>query len=411
MERKINISGMTCSSCEVKVKKALLSVDGVSSAAVSYTEGTAFIKGKTLPSDAKLKAAVESAGYQFKKEKFPWGFLGLLGGVIVVFIAAQSLYGSLYFDPTSSSVTLGLVVVYGLVSSLHCIGMCGGIAFGTSISSTVMQPGKRVRQYQTGRILSYTLSGMILGMVGKVFTISPLFTNVLLLFAGMWMILLALNMAKVIRFRMPEIALFKNNADRGPFVVGLLNALMPCGSLQTMQIVALGTANPLYGGGVMLVFALTTAPALIGMQWLGAKMNALNGRRVQLAAALLVALMGLQMTLRSPLIAAPVNALMQSVTGQKTSAPIVDGYQMVNLHLKNGTYIVDYPNLKVGIPVKLSFSWEGIVGCTNPLELTFLNQTVDVKQNPQPIVFTPDKKGELEIVCWMHMVRTYLFVR
>jgi sulfite exporter TauE/SafE/copper chaperone CopZ len=411
MERKLHISGMSCSSCEIKVKKALLKVDGVSAAQVSFTEGTAFIKGKNLPSDAQLKPVIENIGYKLEKEKFPWGFLGLLSGVILVFIAAQALYGSLYFDPTSSSVTLGLVVVYGLVSSLHCIGMCGGIAFGTSISSSVMQPGKRVRQYQAGRILSYTLSGILLGMLGRVFTISPIFTNALLLIAGLWMIFLALNMAKIIRIRLPELSLFKKNIDRAPFLVGLLNALMPCGSLQTMQIVALGTANPLYGGGVMLVFALTTAPALIGMQWLGAKMNALNGRRVQLAAALLVALMGLQMTLRSPLIAAPVSAFVENLSGQKATAPIVDGYQIVNLHLKNGTYIVDYPHIKVGVPVKLSFSWEGILGCTNPLQLSFLNKTVDVKSNPAPVVFTPDKKGNLEIVCWMHMVRTYLYVQ
>jgi sulfite exporter TauE/SafE/copper chaperone CopZ len=410
MERKINISGMSCLSCETKVKKALLKVEGVSSAQVSYASGTAFVKGKNLPSDAKLKLAIEGAGYKFEKEKFPWGFVGLLTGGIVVFFAAQALYGSLYFDPTSSSVTLGLVVVYGLVSSLHCIGMCGGIAFGTSISSSVMKPGKRARQYQSGRIISYTLSGILLGALGRVFTISPMFTNILLLVAGLWMIFLALNMAKVIRIRMPEIALFKDNVNRAPFFVGLLNALMPCGSLQTMQVVSLGTANPLYGGGIMLVFAITTAPSLIGMQWLGAKMNALNGRRVQLAAALLVALMGLQMTLRSPLIASPVNALMQAISGEKANAPMVDGYQVVNLHLKNGKYIVDYPNIKAGVPVKLSFSWEGITGCTNPVELTFLGVRIDVKKNPEPVVFTPDKKGNLEIICWMHMVHTYLYV-
>jgi hypothetical protein len=61
--------------------------------------------------------------------------------------------------------------------------------------------------------------------------------------------------------------------------------------------------------------------------------------------------------------------------------------------------------------VKLSFSWEGITGCTNPVQLSFLNLQVDVKKNPAPVVFTPDKKGNLEIICWMHMVRTYLYVK
>ena len=410
MERKLDIAGMTCSTCEAKVKKALLGVEGVKSAQVSHATGTAFIKGKTLPSDKALKQAIENAGYAMRKEKFPWGFVGLLSGAVVVFFATQSLYGSLTFDPTDSTVTLGLVVAYGLVSSLHCIGMCGGIAFSTSVSAQVKNPMRRVWQYQSGRILSYTISGIVLGMMGKVFTISPMFTNALLLVAGLWMIFLSLTMVKLIKVNLPEFNFIKGKSDRGPFFIGLLNALMPCGSLQTMQVMALGSANPLLGGGIMLVFGLMTAPSLISMQWLGARINAINGRRIQIVAAVLVALMGIQMTLRSPIVAAPLNDLVMNLTGQKKMAPIVDGYQTVNLHLDRGTYVLDYAAVKAGIPVKLTFSWEGITGCTNPVNLTFINRLVDIKKNPEPIIFTPEETGKLEIVCWMDMVRTYLYV-
>lgn len=50
-----------------------------------------------------------------------------------------------------------------------------------------------------------------------------------------------------------------------PFVVGLLNGFMPCGPLQSIQLVALATGNPFTGGLSMFAFSLGTVPLMLGL--------------------------------------------------------------------------------------------------------------------------------------------------
>ncbi|MBQ9206458.1 MAG: heavy metal translocating P-type ATPase [Treponema sp.] len=67
MEKTISINGMMCEHCENHVKKALEALDGVESATASHEEKKAVVTlkaGATLD-EAKVKAAVEEAGYEF----------------------------------------------------------------------------------------------------------------------------------------------------------------------------------------------------------------------------------------------------------------------------------------------------------------------------------------------------------
>ena len=52
--------------------------------------------------------------------------------------------------------------------------------------------------------------------------------------------------------------------EKRPFFVGLLNGLMPCGPMQSMQIIALGSGNPVSGAFAMLMFSLGTVPLMLG---------------------------------------------------------------------------------------------------------------------------------------------------
>ena len=62
MTKTMKIEGMMCPHCEATVKKALEAIDGVESAEVSHTAGTAVVTGAALD-EAKLKSAVEDKGY------------------------------------------------------------------------------------------------------------------------------------------------------------------------------------------------------------------------------------------------------------------------------------------------------------------------------------------------------------
>ena len=65
MTKTVKIEGMMCEHCEMHIKKALESIDGITSATASHTAGTAVIKEtKDVPA-SEIAKAVEDAGYKF----------------------------------------------------------------------------------------------------------------------------------------------------------------------------------------------------------------------------------------------------------------------------------------------------------------------------------------------------------
>ena len=63
MEKTIKIDGMMCNHCEMHVKKALEALDGVKSAEVSHTAGTAVVTLEKAVADSALKQTVVDQGY------------------------------------------------------------------------------------------------------------------------------------------------------------------------------------------------------------------------------------------------------------------------------------------------------------------------------------------------------------
>ena len=64
MEKTLKIEGMMCGHCEMHVKKALESIDGVKNADVSHKSGTAVVTLEIeIPNDV-LKQTVSDQGYR-----------------------------------------------------------------------------------------------------------------------------------------------------------------------------------------------------------------------------------------------------------------------------------------------------------------------------------------------------------
>ncbi len=166
----------------------------------------------------------------------------------------------------------------------HCIGMCGGIviAYSSARVDTHWSPGRRVVAhilYSLGRTLTYVMLGVIFGYLGGVSTFTNQANGILLVVAGMAMILSGLSLFGAIKFlnsvdspltrsrwfgeKFRE--LLNNTSLYSLFVLGMLNGLLPCGFVYFFAITAASTASPLWGGVVMLVFGLSTTPALFGL--------------------------------------------------------------------------------------------------------------------------------------------------
>lgn len=269
-KEQIKVYDMTCNSCESRVEKAIKHIDGVIYAKASYSGQYAVIEyDDTRCKLDKIKASVKKAGYNTEDSK-DYKFMGILIVVAAIVLLGMKTSG---FDMEAKLANASYAVLFlvGVLTSIHCVGMCGGIMLSqslTKVSKNKFEAIEPALMYNFGRVVSYTVLGGIIGALGSVFSLSIATQSALQIFAGAFMIIMGLNMTGFNAFRKLNIKLpFPSckvkNKPRTPFLVGLLNGLMPCGPLQTMQLFALGTGSATKGALSMFMFSLGTVPLML----------------------------------------------------------------------------------------------------------------------------------------------------
>lgn len=180
--------------------------------------------------------------------------------------------------------------------------MCGGIVLAYSTIKIDPQSSKVSQSvahllYSFGRVFTYTLLGAIFGALGGVVTFSNTANGILLLLAGIAMILAGLSLMGKIKFltliehSFSSSSTYKNifkrilhsKSNTSFFTLGMLNGLLPCGFVYFFAITAASTANPLYGALVMMVFGLSTIPAMFGLGFLASLSRATNLRTMMVS--------------------------------------------------------------------------------------------------------------------------------
>jgi sulfite exporter TauE/SafE len=179
---------------------------------------------------------------------------------------------------------LSIVTIAFLGSFGHCVGMCGGIVIAYS-STKIDDSWQRSKQalshiaYSLGRVLTYMILGAMFGYLGGVATFSNTTSGALLIFAGIMMILTGLSLMGKLKFlTIIEHSLSKSSWYQKSFkrflnsksffsffMLGMLNGLLPCGFVYFFAITAASTASAFWGAIVMMVFGLSTIPAMFSM--------------------------------------------------------------------------------------------------------------------------------------------------
>ena len=206
-----------------------------------------------------------------------------------------------------------MAFITGLLGSGHCIGMCGGLVAALSLSDTGKRGGILFHLfYNTGRIITYTSVGWLVGWLGSAFAYANTLAGVariLLIGSDIFVILLGLGSAglfsrlklNVMQLEFPgpvqKITMLVSQLKKLPpalasLPLGLIMGFLPCGFLYAMIIAAGQSAAPDKGALIMLSFGLGTMPALFlfgsAAHWLT------TGTRVIMLrwAGIMVALMG-----------------------------------------------------------------------------------------------------------------------
>ena len=139
-KKTLRISGMNCISCQTKIEKALKKAKGIESASVKYETGTAEISFDDEKISLKdIEEIVRNTGYEIGKEDNSVARTSsILILVLALFLLLQksgilnTLAPGLLADNTMS---YGMLFLIGLLSSVHCIAMCGGVNLSQCIGS------------------------------------------------------------------------------------------------------------------------------------------------------------------------------------------------------------------------------------------------------------------------------------
>lgn len=419
-----HIRGMFCAHCEETIRKALMSAPGVLSAEVSWEREQAVVGYDPDETEASaLQACIEAAGYRVVssgEEKTQ------IVSVLVLLLALYSIARCTghtqvfsFFPKAEASLGIGALFVTGLLTSVHCIAMCGGINLTQSVAAA---SGRRSilranALYQCGRVLSYTAVGAAAGGIGSVLSFGGRMKGAVALLAGLAMLVMALNMLgafrllKRLHLRLPSglhAALFRRSGSGSSFLIGILNGFMPCGPLQAMQIYALSTGSAMLGALSMLSFSLGTVPLMLGFGLISGRLNQKHRRVMLTVSAMLIFVMGLSMVGNG--LALSGISLPQRSDGAAVTAMQAGGRQSLRTEIDYGSY----PSIRVraGIPV----DWTLVVpegklnGCNGELRIPAYDLDIVLAEGENHVSFLPEEAGIFPYSCWMGMIQATIEV-
>lgn len=408
---------MTCTSCENRVEKAIRQLEGVIDVKASFSGQYAEVEyDDELCGPDKIEAAIKNAGYVTQSPK-DYRFMGIL--IIVAVVALLGLNtGGFDMEAKLTNASYAVLFLVGVLTSLHCVGMCGGIMLSQSLSKESRNRFEAIQPallYNTGRVVSYTILGGIIGALGSVFSLSIAAKAAMQLIAGVFMIMMGFNMAGFSTFRrfqlkLPDFACKAKNSSGSPFVVGILNGLMPCGPLQTMQLFALGTGSASKGALAMFVFSIGTAPLMLTFGALSGLLSKGYTKKILKFSGVLIIVLGLIMGNRGLALAGininPMTAFAAPASSSKyvTKATMQDGVQIINMTADSNGYTPNAFYVQKGIPVKWIIDGQEMNSCNNAIVARELKLEWKLKKGKNVKEFTPGDK-DINFSCWMGMIR------
>lgn len=177
----------------------------------------------------------------------------------------------------------------GLLGSLHCVGMCGPIALSLPYrghSQYRLHAVWNVTLYNIGRVVSYSLLGLVIGLFGKGFFLAGL-QSWLSIAIGVFLLIVALFSINIEQqllrlqwmfrlnywVKMQLGRLLRQDGHLNLLGIGMLNGLLPCGLVYVAIVGALSTGNFIDSSLYMIGFGLGTIPlmlsAALGVQFIG----------------------------------------------------------------------------------------------------------------------------------------------
>ena len=168
--------------------------------------------------------------------------------------------------------------ILGLAGSFHCIGMCGPLSLSLPVHNIGSSHKKwgALTTYQLGRVLTYTILGLLIGLAGRPLYFSS-YQQTGSIIAGLLIITMALCYnKKSFHIRWPGLDSFFNiirtsiarriHKAHGPqdyLFLGMANGWLPCGMVYVALVSSLSASTILESIAYMTAFGAGTMPAIL----------------------------------------------------------------------------------------------------------------------------------------------------
>jgi sulfite exporter TauE/SafE len=202
--------------------------------------------------------------------------------------------------------------IFGLISSFHCIGMCGPIAMMLPVDPyNQTKKAIQIAVYHFGRLTAYAAIGLFFGILGKGLYIAGLQQKTSII-VGAVMILIVLIPEKKFaeyNFSKPIYAIisgiktklgkqFKKRSYKSLFLIGLFNGFLPCGLVYVALFGAIAMQSASWGVLYMVLYGLGTIPLMTFVVYAKSMLTLPFRDKIQKAVPFVAVAMGVLFILR-----------------------------------------------------------------------------------------------------------------
>lgn len=438
-KKKINIRGMHCASCEVLIERKFKQIPGIEKVKVNQSKGEAEIFYTKEPSTEDLQNAIKSDGYKISSEgsqKSSGKEYVEIGAIFVILIGLYLLFKQFNLLPNlgiSNTMSYGFVFLIGLIAATStCMAVTGGLLLAVTTKYNNLYPNLNSAQkfkphiyFNLGRVISYTVLGGLVGLIGSAITFSPKITGIIMIVVSIlmmgigvqmlnifpWLSFLQIKMPKIIAHKVYESVSTQN--PLAPFLFGSSTFFFPCGFTQALQLYVLTKGDFATGALIMFFFSLGTLPGLLSLGALTSFVKGAIQKYVIKVSAALIILIGI-FNISSGLVLAGADLGVlnsNSITGYATAqvniddnVKIVDGRQLVQMKVVGLDYIPSKFKVLQGIPVDFEIDGTQARGCAQVLTIPKLNIVEYLpREGTKTISFTPNELGSIPFRCTMGM--------
>lgn len=435
----VPILGMTCRSCELRIERHLSKVRHVDGVVVSAPRARAVIESSRPLPYRSIERAIRLAGYEIGQT--PWLERDLkvwataaagIGLVIALALIAQAVGLSKLTSGAGDLSKGGLVValLLGLAAGVStCMALVGGLVLAlsasfqasTSTPRTGLAAMRPAMVFLAGRIAGYGLFGAILGALGATITMPPLVTGVLMIVVAVVMTILGTRLTGI----SPRIAGWSPTLPMGlgrslglgggssraysdgrAAALGAASFFLPCGFTQAVQIFALSTGSPLFGGALLATFAVGTAPGLLALAGLPVVVPSAARPTLLRLVGIVVLAFGV-LNANAGLELAGINLPGLGVGAVEAATPsstiTADGRQLLTTYQEADGYVPQNATIYAGIPTEWTIQSKTVTTCAATIVIPAWNTGTRLQLGPNKLSLPALPAGVVHYTCAMGM--------